>query len=74
MRVLAVSVQGDAGQPGLPGTMGPAGKTVSMSSTGGIHVRTFLKFIFDVSPPFLYHRVSAENRERLDLSDLLVNL
>lgn len=30
--ISAVSMQGDAGQPGLPGTMGPAGKTVSMSS------------------------------------------
>ncbi len=30
---LVVSAQGDSGQPGLPGTMGPAGKTVSMHST-----------------------------------------
>ncbi len=29
---LVVSAQGDAGQSGLSGTMGPAGKTVSVSS------------------------------------------
>lgn len=34
-QILVVSAQGDAGQPGFPGTIGSAGKTVSVSDMCG---------------------------------------
>ena len=45
---LFLSSQGDSGQPGLPGTLGPAGKAVSKNNTCWNTIRIFATS--DVSP------------------------
>ena len=73
---LVFFVQGDAGQGGLPGTLGSAGKAVSMSIIhAGRTAMIFIPSLMCLCVILLsHHRESVENRERWDLLDLLVNL
>lgn len=71
---LVVSAQGDAGQPGLPGTMGPAGKMVCLSHWCWARWHLSSPLMCCCVLLLSCHRVSKGCRERWEVWDLLVNL